>query len=155
MERLPAERTRGRLHVLEIFSGAERRHGVLALPRTLIHIARGIEDAAKVAGLPANADFEFDGVVVRLELVVADWPILDCRVLWKIARAVAVPGFGNGFEIPRLQAPALRVIVNRRAADGVHHGAGTAALRFLIGIGTECWRFAADLVSGGDHAANV
>ena len=146
VKRLPAERQRGLVHVIQIIASAQRRHRIFALPRTFVNVARRIQLALNVARLARNAHFVLHDVVVRLQLVVTDGPILERRSFRKQTRAVAFDRFRARLEIPRLQPPALRMIVNRRAADRVHHrmrgrlprlGIRTGAKRrdFLLGLG--------------------
>ena len=59
----------------------QRRHGILAPARALKDIAARIDFALDVAGLPGDAHFPFDDVVVRLQLVVGDRPIFQRRSL--------------------------------------------------------------------------
>ena len=84
-------------------------------------LPRRIDRALDVAGLARHADLELDLVVVRLELLETERPVLDRRSLRYARRAVASRRLADHLEVPRIQPPALRPVVQRRAADGVHH----------------------------------
>src|SRR6185295_20333066 len=88
-KRTPAERLRRRRHLVEELVAAQRRHRIATLARTFERIAARIDLAVDVAGLTRHADFVLDLVVVRLELVEAERPVLDRRSFRDSRRAVA------------------------------------------------------------------
>ena len=96
----------------------ERRQRIAALARPLERIAAGLDRAAEVAGLAGDAAQVFEAVVVGLELVVGDAPVLDRHVGGNEALAVALldvaarttKSFGQ-------EAPGLAVPVHAGAAD--------------------------------------
>src|SRR5262245_33039929 len=126
---MPAERPRRRRHAVEELVAAQRRHWIWTLAQTFEGIALGIDLAVDVAGLPRHADFVLDLVVVRLELVEAERPVLDRRALRNARRTVALLCFADDPEVPRIQPPALRPVVQAGAADGVLHRVNRAAQR--------------------------
>ena len=120
-ERMPAESPRGAGHELREAGTAQRRHRVGAAPRALEDVAALVDHAADVAGLPGDADGVLHMVVVRLELVEPERPVLHRRAGRQPRRPVAAGGRARDVEVPRVQPPALGPVVERRAADGVHH----------------------------------
>jgi hypothetical protein len=74
---MPAERPRRVRHHVGESRAAQRRHRVFTLPRTLEDVAAPIDAASEVAGLARHADLAFHRVVVRLELLQAERPVLD------------------------------------------------------------------------------
>ena len=133
---------------------AQRRHRVLALARRLESVAARIDLPVDVARLPRDADLVLDLLVVRLELVVAERPVLDGRSLRDARRAVAAPRFAHHLEVPRVQAPVLRPVMEARAADAVHHRV-SAARRRRRGRRADGRRFAVGLVHRHRPAADV
>ena len=141
---MPAERSRASRHLLEERRPAQRRHRVAALARALEDVALRIDLPVDVAGLARHADLELDLLVVRFELVVAERPVLDRRALRNARGAVAALRFADDLEVPGIQPPALRPVVQRRAADAVHHrmpaagrrrrGGGAHGRRFQVGL---------------------
>ena len=120
-EGMPAQRPRGRGHAIEIAGTAQRRHRVRPPPRRFVDVAATIDGAEYVAGLARHADLMLHQVVVRLELFVAERPVLHGGPRRKARAAVAAGGLAHHLEVPRRQAPALRPVVQRGAADAVHH----------------------------------
>ena len=64
-----------------------------------------------------------------LELFQPERPILDGRALWYASRAVAARGFADDLEVPWIEPPALRPVVQGRAADRIHHWMDSEARR--------------------------
>ena len=83
VKRIPAQRLRGLRHVIQKIGGAQRRHGIFALARAFINIARRIELALNVARLAGDADLVLHDVVVRLQFVVADAASLRASSPWE------------------------------------------------------------------------
>src|SRR4029453_3198238 len=52
---------------------------------------------------------------------------LDCGAFWNASSAVPPRRLADYFEVPRVQPPALRPVVERRAANGVLHRMKIAA----------------------------
>src|SRR5580693_292884 len=100
MKRLPPERARRGLHVLQIVAGAERRHGILAAARPLEHVTSGIELALNVPGLTGDSHLVLDDVVIGFQIVVTDGPVFESGLFRYVARAVALLDFRNGLEVP-------------------------------------------------------
>jgi hypothetical protein len=121
-ERLPAELFRGLRHVIGESAAAQRRHRIFALPRRFEDIAAWIDLALQIAALAGDAYFVLHQVVERLQIVVTDGPVFKSRTFGKRARAVAPRHLAARLEIPGMEPPALRPIVNRRAPDRIHHG---------------------------------
>src|SRR4029077_21155186 len=125
------------LHHLGEVGVAQRRHGVLAGARAFKDVALGIDPALEIARLAGDADFVFDGVVERFEIVVGEKPVFDRRTLGDRACAIAAHSLRAHLEIPRVKSPTVGVVVNRGAADGVHHGRRGSLAGALIGAGAE------------------
>ena len=128
-ERMPAERPSGRSHLVVERRPPQRRHRVLPLARSLEPVAARIDLPVDVASLSRDADLVLDLLVVRLELVVAEGPILDGRSLRNPRRAIAPPRLADHLEVPRVQAPVLRPVVKTGATDAVHHWLAAARRR--------------------------
>src|SRR4029077_13610529 len=92
-----------------------------ALARAFEDVAARIDGAVDVAGLARDANLVLDLVVVGLEFLKPERPILHCRALRDARSPVAPRGLAHHPEIPRVEPPALRPIMQRRAADSVHH----------------------------------
>ena len=75
--------------------------------------------ALEVAGLSASAAEIFEAVVIRLELVIGDAPVLDRHVLGQKAGAVAFGQVGAQDEVGRQESPRLGIPVHAAAADAV------------------------------------
>ena len=69
--------------------------------------------------------------------------------------SVTLNGGRANLEIPRIKAPALRVVVDRRAADRVHHRMRVPLRALPRQTVADCGDFAANFVAGSDQAANV
>jgi hypothetical protein len=54
-----------------------RRVGIVACPRRLERIAARLNLTLDVTGLATDADEMFEAVVMRLQLVISDAPVLD------------------------------------------------------------------------------
>src|SRR5580704_12981476 len=118
---MPTEPARRDRHLLGEFGAPQRRHRIAALARALEDVAAPIDDAADVAGLSRYADLEFDLVVTGFDFSEAERPIIDCRALRNARSPVASRRFAHDLEVPRIEAPTLRPIMQRGAADRVHH----------------------------------
>ena len=128
-ERMPAEPARRPGHLLDEAGPAQRRHRVGAAPRSLEDVAAFVDHAADVAGLPGDPDRVLDPVVVLLQRVEAERPVLHRRPHRQPRRAVAPRRLADDPEVPRVEPPALRPVVQRGAADRVHHRVQRAARR--------------------------
>src|SRR5262245_9015366 len=62
-----------------------------------------------------------DLVVVRFQLIQAEWPILNGRAFRNSRRAVTPLRFAHDFEVPGIEPPTLSPVVERRPADRIHH----------------------------------
>ena len=78
--------------------------------------------------MSAGAAEIFEAIVMRLELVIGDAPILDRHVLRQEAGAVAFGEMRARDEVRRQKPPGLRIPVHAAAADAVrrHEGAPAA-----------------------------
>ena len=128
-EGMPAEPARGGRHVLGELGAGERRHRIGARARALEDVAALVDGAADIAGLAGDADLVLDLVVEGLELLEPERPVLHRRALGDARGAVAARGFAHHPEVPRIEPPALRPVVQRGAADRVHHGMDGKARR--------------------------
>ena len=95
----------------------ERRQRELALPRRLEDVAARDLAALQVAGFAGNAEIVFGAVVIRLEIVVAQWPVGDRAVLRDGGCAVALDRLRAGAKIVVMEAPRHRAVMDRAAAD--------------------------------------
>ncbi len=100
----------------------ERWHGIFPRPRALEDIPSLVQLARDVASLSGNADFVFHLVVIGFQLLQSKGPIFHSRTIRDARCAIARHGGAPDLEVPGIQAPALRPIVNGGAADRVHHG---------------------------------
>src|SRR5262249_57044970 len=116
-EGMPAELARGRRHVLGEFAAGERRHGIIARARPLEDVTALVDCAVDVAGLAGDANLVLDLVVIGLELLEPERPILYGRALGDARGAVAARGLAHHLEVPRIEPPALCPVVQRGAAD--------------------------------------
>ena len=133
-ERLPAQRA-GRVgHPVQKTGPAQRRHRIVACSRSLEGIAASAFLPLHVPGLPGDADLVFDPVVVRLEFVVPEGPVLDGRAGRQPRPSVAPRRLADDLEIPRVETPALGPVVQGGAADRVHHRMAAALYR-RVGAG--------------------
>ena len=130
-EGLPVQRARRVRHALQEAGPAQRGHRVVAGAGALERVAPLVATAGDVAGLPRDADLVLHPVVVRLELGVAEGPVLDRRSLGQARPAVAPRRRRDHLEVPRVEPPALGPVVQGGAADGVHHGVAAALDRGL------------------------
>jgi hypothetical protein len=96
-----------------------RRRRIVALAHTLERIAAGLDIALDVAGHTRNAGDIFELVAIRLELIVADRPVLDVIAFGQNALAVALDHVATDAEIVGQKAPGLPVPVQAGAADTV------------------------------------
>ncbi len=142
-------------HVIRERGAAQGRHGIIPLSRRFKNVACRIELPLNVPGLAGDADFLFHDVVIRLQIVVGDGPILQRRPRRNRTRAISPDHFGSRFEVPRFEAPALRPVVNRRASDRVHHRMGPGGLCRLRRSGAKRGTLQLRFRHGSNHAANV
>ena len=154
-ERFPAELAGRVQHVVGESRPAQRRHGILALPGAFEYVAGRIDAALNVAGLPADAHFLLDDVVVRLQLIVGDRPIFERGTGGNRVGSVAPDRFRARPEIPGLQTPALRPVMNRRAADGVHHRMDTGRSSLLRGRCAHRGAFHLRFARGRHHPPDI
>ena len=99
-----SSRRAGAGHELRELRAAQRRHRIRALARAFEDVPARIDGAFDVAGLARHADRVLDLVVVRLELLEAERPVLDRRAARDAAGAVAARRLADDFEVPRIQA---------------------------------------------------
>src|SRR3954469_4804459 len=113
---MPAEPARRRRHVLGELGAGERRHRVFAGTRALEDVAALVDGARDVAGLAGDADLVLDLVVPGLERLEPERPVLPRGALGDARGAVAARGLAHHLEVPRVEPPALRPVVQRGAA---------------------------------------
>ena len=147
---LPPQFLRRFHHQIAEPGAAQRRHGIFTTPRRFKHVAARIDGPADISSLTRNTQFVFHRVVVRLQVLIGQRPVFQGGALRNCADAIPFHGFSSGTEVPLLQAPALRPVVDGGSADGVHHGmnapAGPRLLpvvlahgrNFLVGLGYRC-----------------
>src|SRR5580765_1116635 len=93
-----------------------RRIGVRSRTRSLEGIAAVLDLALKVSGRATGAAEVLEPVVVRLEFLVSDAPVLDGHVGRQKLRAVALQQVRAQHEVRRQESPGLRVPVHATAA---------------------------------------
>ena len=120
-ERVPPERPGGAGHHVGEAGAVQRRHRVGARARAFEDVAAAVDRALDVAGLARDANLHFHLVVVRLQLLEAERPVLDRGAGRQARRAIAPSRLARHLEVPGVQAPALGPVVQGGAADGVHH----------------------------------
>src|ERR1700730_5931401 len=108
---MPAERPRGSGHQIDEPCAAKRRHRIVSTARPLEDVAAWIELPVDVPGGTRHADFVLDLVVVALELIEAEGPVIDGRAARDAGHPVAPPGLADDLEIPGVEPPALRPVV--------------------------------------------
>ena len=72
-------------------------------------------------GLSRHADLVLDSVVIRLQLLVTERPILDRRSVGDSRCPVSAGRLADHLEVPGVETPALRPVVQRRPTHAVHH----------------------------------
>src|ERR1044071_5841507 len=92
-----------------------RGPGTLALER----IAAVLNLTVQIAGRSTCTAEIFESVVVGLEVVISDAPILNGHVVGKEARAIAFGQMCSQHEIAGKKAPGLRIPVDPAAANSV------------------------------------
>src|SRR5262245_35183903 len=118
---MPAEFSCGRCHPIGELGASERRHRIRAPPRPLEDIAEWVDRTVYIAGLAGDADLVLHLVVIGLKLVQSERPILHCRTFRNSPSAIAASGFAHDIEVPWVKPPALRPVMQRGAADRIHH----------------------------------
>ena len=117
-----------------------RRRRIGPRARALERIAAVLDRSLEIAGFARRAAQIFELVVMRLEIVVGDAPILDGHVLRQEIGAVALRQVTAQHEIGRQKAPSLGVPMHAGAADAVaeHERAPVAhRQRRLVGVVAE------------------
>src|SRR2546421_12475320 len=99
------ERFRAPRHLLDELGPAERRHRMAAPGRRFERVAARTDPAVDVARLTRDADFVLDFVIVGLELVVIERPVLDSRPFRNPRCAIPPRRLAHDFEIPRIETP--------------------------------------------------
>ena len=97
----------------------ERRQRIFAGARRLEGIAARLDLAAQIAGLAGDRRRVFELVVIGLELVIGDAPVLDRHVLGNEALAVALLVERAHLELHVGPAPGVAAPVHARAADAL------------------------------------
>ena len=93
------------------------RQRIATLACTFERVAAGLLHAADIAGGAGNAAQVFEAVVVRLQFVVCNAPVLQVHGFGDELPAVALLGMRADLEVLRQEAPALTVPVHARATD--------------------------------------
>src|SRR5262245_37962800 len=121
---MPSESFGGCSHLFGESCAAKCRHRKLALARCFEDIAALVNLTVDVSCFPGNTDGVFHLVVIGLEFVVVDRPVLNGGAFGNASGTVATYGFASYFEIPRIEPPALPPVVDGRSAHRVHHWVG-------------------------------
>src|SRR5690606_4195767 len=122
LEGLPAELPGSVAHQVGEAGAAQTGHRIGAGARAFKLVASGYNFAVDVAGIAGNPQRVLYAIIERLQLFVAEGPVLDGRVLRNPVGTVAIGGFADHLEIPGVQAPALGPVVHRGATYPIHHG---------------------------------
>jgi hypothetical protein len=120
-KRVPAERSCGRRHPIGELGPAQRRHRVFAGARSFEDVAAVVNRVVDVTGLAGNADLVLHLVIAGLEFFQPERPIFNGRAFRNPRRTVTAPRLGHDLEVPWIEPPALRPVVQRCAADRIHH----------------------------------
>ena len=115
----------------------ERRQRIFAGARRLEGVAAGLNHAAQIAGLAGNRCGVFELVVIGLELVIGDAPVLDRHVLGNEALAVALLVERAHLELHVGPPPGVTAPVHAGAADALarqERAEPAHRQRFLRGI---------------------
>ena len=107
---------RRRVEELGRVAALERRQRIVALARTFERVAARLDRACEIARLARDAAQVLELVVVGLELLVGDAPVLDRHVGRDEALAVALRVVAADHEVAGQEAPVLAVPVHARAA---------------------------------------
>src|SRR5262249_447693 len=98
----------------------------------------------------------FDLVVPGLELLEPERPVLHGRAFGDAPCAVAARGLALGLEVPRVEAPALRPVMQRGSTDRVHHWMDGQPRRVgRRGVGAMGWNLAVRLLRRLRPAAEI
>lgn len=116
-ERVVAERPGGLAEQIGVRVRRQRRVRVRAGAWPLERIATREDVAVEVPGLARCADVVLERVVVRLQLVVRDPPVLDLDALGELVLAVPVDHVRAVTEVRRQEPPQLRRPVDGGTAD--------------------------------------
>ena len=117
-----------------------RRRRIRPRARALEGVAAVLNRSLEIAGFARRAAQIFELVVMRLEIVERDAPILDGHVRRQETGAIPLRQVTAQHEIARQEAPGLGVPMNAGAADAIaeHEGAPVAhRQRRLIGVVAE------------------
>jgi hypothetical protein len=74
---MQGQRSRRRGHLVHEAGAAQRRHRVLALADTFEDVSRLDPATLEIPGVARDPELVLDAIVERLEILVADRPILD------------------------------------------------------------------------------
>src|SRR5262245_35501738 len=116
-ERVIAKVARGLVEHLAAQNRRQRRQRIVACPRRFERIPAGLDLALDVAGFAGDRGGMLELVVVGLELVVGDAPVLDRHVRGDEILAVALLVHGADFELHVGPAPGVAAPMHARAAD--------------------------------------
>src|SRR6185436_14917138 len=84
-------------------------------------VAARVDLPIQIASLARHANLGFNELVVRFELLETEGPVFDRRSARDPRRAVAAGRLAHDLEIPRIETPALRPVMERCSSDRVHH----------------------------------
>src|SRR5258708_1739284 len=93
-------------HVVSKAATSQGRHRIFSLPGAFENVAAVIYCSTKVSSLSRDADRILNLIVIRLEVVVGDRPVLQGCSRWDGRLAVTPGSLATNFEIPSIQAPA-------------------------------------------------
>ncbi len=136
-ERMIAEVVRGLAEHHARENLGERRQRIFAGARRLEGIAAGLDRAAQIAGLSGDRRGVLELVVIGLELVIGDAPVLDRHVLGNEALAVALLVERAHLELHVGPPPGVAAPVHAGAADALarqERAEPAHRQRFLRGI---------------------
>src|SRR5262252_11082017 len=98
-------------HHLGEAGSPERRHRIVAFPRTLEDIPAPVQSSIDVARFTRDSNFTLHVVVIRLEFLVAERPILDRRAFRNSRSAISPFRLTDDFEVPGIDPPTLSPVM--------------------------------------------
>ena len=112
----------------------QRRHGKITLSRSFEPVAAGVDASPDISGLSGDTYFALHAVVIGLEFVVFERPVLDRGAARNPGCSVTLSRLGHHPEIPRIEPPTLGPVVQSGPTHRIHHWVATN----LIGPSSRC-----------------
>src|SRR5690606_20589864 len=122
LKRCPIELLSCFRHHLRERRSTQTRHRISPLSWPLKRIPIWLNYAVYVSCISRNSESILNAIVVGLQILVAQWPVLHSGASRYSVRSIPPGGFTDDLKVPRAQSPALRPIMQRRASHSIHHG---------------------------------